>query len=620
MTQSIDAATARRPAPESDPRRSDSDLFADDPFERPLTPPEDRADDWDAPDRPLASEKRAAKRRVIVDDAYGWDRGDPDEEPERDPDLDAAESDLAAPARRLDSGSRLADAPSRRARTSDQLPAPLIDPLEPAEARGAGWVWWWAIVASLIWTCGVLAFAIGSYGLPLWPAEDLLRAALSLPQQLQLMIGAVAIAPLGLIWMNAVNARRARALAAEAQRLTRLASRLSATAAPAAAATPALPGIEVDPHALRMEVEGAAAALDALDQKFAAAEDRAQISRERLQGEREQLARLVREIEAEATRAEQEADRFRQATGLLADGASRAGAAGSEMSPERAEALAGMIAKALAAQGFEGAAARMDGGAAETLAAAPDAGRRRAEPAIAERAPRRADPAAEAGPNFDAPAFDALDDGFEEGFEPEPRGGRREPEPEAARRATASRGGDEASYAPSPASPPAPQPSRAPTLDWEKFVRAANFPDSEDDRETLEALYAVLTDREAAALLQTAEDVLSTLADLNLFMEDMPVHHAPAELWRSFILDGTTRDVLDIGGIRDAHAIQDVEFALNDRPEFLTISKTFFDQYEQLLTRLFEETDDPTLAVELADTRTGRAYMLIGRAEGRFGD
>ncbi len=603
MSSSIETSPPRRG--DADRSRDERDLFADDPFDRPLTPPAE-SDDWPSADRPLASETRR-KRRVIVDDAYGWDQRSVDgaagDAPPADPFAADPEGDpVAAPtvAKRLAAG-------GATRRGGDQLPAPLIDPVDMTERGGRG-VWWGAILASLVWIGGVAAFSVGYFRLPIDDFGALLFDAQRLDVKIQFMIAAAAVAPLGLIWMHALNARRARALAADARRLTRLASKISAAAA-APGPLKALPadGPEVDPHALRLEAENASRALDALESKFAAAEKRAQTSREKLEAEREHLAKLVRELEGEAARVEKEADRFRAASGLL-DSSRREAAGVAGLDPEQLKALAGMIATAMGpAAAAREATGFQEGPAPLSRRDAPprEAGARK--PDFDDRAPRGAD-ARE--PDLREPGL--RDPDLREPALREPDLRSSDPRLDDRRYGAVAAGADRMRDR---------SPERAASaLDWEKFVKAANFPDSEDDRETLEALYAVLTDREAAALLQTAEDVLSTLADLNLFMEDMQVHHAPIELWRSYIIDGDSRDILDIGGVRDPHAIEDVEFALNERQEFARISKAFFDQYETIVARLFQETDDPTLAVELADTRTGRAYMLIGRAEGRFGE
>jgi hypothetical protein len=57
---------------------------------------------------------------------------------------------------------------------------------------------------------------------------------------------------------------------------------------------------------------------------------------------------------------------------------------------------------------------------------------------------------------------------------------------------------------------------------------------------------------------------------------------------------------------------------LGNDPKFSKISGQFLERYEILVERMFHEAPDPALAVELADTRSGRAYLLIGQAAGRF--
>ncbi|MEO1122007.1 MAG: hypothetical protein AAFW88_12235, partial [Pseudomonadota bacterium] len=78
-------------------------------------------------------------------------------------------------------------------------------------------------------------------------------------------------------------------------------------------------------------------------------------------------------------------------------------------------------------------------------------------------------------------------------------------------------------------------------------------------------------------------------------------------------------NAIDLGGIRNADAIEDTITAFEDRSGFNETAERFLDRYESMASRLMVEAADPSLVVELADTRTGRAFMLLGRASGRFG-
>ena len=152
-------------------------------------------------------------------------------------------------------------------------------------------------------------------------------------------------------------------------------------------------------------------------------------------------------------------------------------------------------------------------------------------------------------------------------------------------------------------------------IDWQKFARAANFPESEEDVETLDALYDVLTDPEAASLLQCAEDTLASMADIDLYMEDFVPRLVPVTTWRNH-LDGSGGE--RINGI-DAPVEQSrIRAKLNADKGFEHLCAKFMDRYEEMGRRLLNETDNEKLIVDLSNTRTGRAYLMIAEAAGRL--
>jgi len=151
------------------------------------------------------------------------------------------------------------------------------------------------------------------------------------------------------------------------------------------------------------------------------------------------------------------------------------------------------------------------------------------------------------------------------------------------------------------------------TLDWTKFVKAANFPENERDTETLDALYDVLTDPEAAALLQSSEDTLATLADLDLYMEDFVPEMSPVTTWREH-LEGKS----GVQGIVAEIEQSRINAKMNADGAFRKLSERFVERYKALLQRLFNEGADDRLALELADSRTGRAYILVADALGKL--
>lgn len=509
---------------------------------------------------------RRARRAVITDDSYGeegyLERDTVAEAPapQRAPTPSIAKARGAAPSR----GREV------------KLPATV----RPKSA-GHGVVWRLAALATFMWLGGVLSFAAGYFQLPIEPIALLPQAAMQLPPHLLMMTGAVAIAPLGLIWLTALAARRSAAL-------KELISDMGGAKTGGG-----------DGASLREETEAAARSIGALEASFEAVEERAQLARDRLQTEREAVMRLIEEIEGGSSRL----------AGALSDIREKAGG-----SAPRARQTAG---------GSRSGGERSAGERTVGL-----------EPASMLAGAPRPTPSA-AGSNVDDDEFDEENEEFTPALGPErsapsspaarvkvgdppPLGGgngrARQQLDEINRLKARVEGGGRAGAAPGPA-----RSAASGSLDWVKLIAAANFPESEDDQETLDALYAVLTDSETAALLQAAEDALSGLADIGLFMEDMQPHHAPAELWRSYIVDGKKTDALDLGGIRDPHAIEDTTEALRSKQDFAKIAERFLDRYETMVERLFSEAPQQTMVVELADTRSGRAYMLLARASGRFG-
>jgi hypothetical protein len=150
-------------------------------------------------------------------------------------------------------------------------------------------------------------------------------------------------------------------------------------------------------------------------------------------------------------------------------------------------------------------------------------------------------------------------------------------------------------------------------LDWKKFVKAANFPENERDTATLDALYEVLTDPEAAALLQSSEDTLATLADLDLYMEDFVPEMSPVTTWRAH-LEGRA----GVQGLDAPIEQSRINAKLNADAAFSKLSERFVERYQVMLKRLFREGADERLAIELADSRTGRAYILVADALGKL--
>jgi hypothetical protein len=413
-----------------------------------------------------------------------------------------------------------------------------------------------------------------------------------MPTAPKLTIFAAMIAPLGLIWLTISAARQAANLAHEAK-LLRMLSPISRTRG-------------MDPNEVLESARRAAQSLGTVEARLHEAEARARRACAQLETERQTLSQLVDDFKADASRIEDAFDAssagdkslVRALAKEIADHIPRQEQIGSH-SPKNTDPIA---------------ADRDDDFSASIVAPAGAGGE--GQPRHENRSGRverdSAHDRREVGERDSA--YDRRESG--ERGSAHDRHDADEPYDRRRDRVQAPSASPHARREPPP--PTAPVTTIQASLDWEKLVRAANFPDSEDDQATLDALYAVLGDGDAASLLQAAEDTLSSLADIGLYMEDLKPDHAPVDVWRKFIVHHDRRIGEELSGVQNHDAIADVSGALGNDPKFSKISGQFLERYEILVERMFHEAPDPALAVELADTRSGRAYLLIGQAAGRF--
>lgn len=155
-------------------------------------------------------------------------------------------------------------------------------------------------------------------------------------------------------------------------------------------------------------------------------------------------------------------------------------------------------------------------------------------------------------------------------------------------------------------------------VDAGTLIRALNFPDGPDDHEAIEALRAALRDQDNSRVLRAAQDVVTLLAGRDIYMDMLPPAPAPAAVWRRFAEGQRGSAVAALGGIDDPDALQTAAAMLREDEVFRDAAHHFLRHFDGLLARLVPELDDLQIAV-LGDSRSGRAFMLLGRATGSFG-
>lgn len=152
----------------------------------------------------------------------------------------------------------------------------------------------------------------------------------------------------------------------------------------------------------------------------------------------------------------------------------------------------------------------------------------------------------------------------------------------------------------------------------ETLIRALNFPDGPDDLDGIAALRSALKDHDHSRVLRAAQDVVTLLAAQDIYMDDLPPDPAPPAIWRRFAEGARGSAVGSLGGIHDETAIEIAGMMLRGDEIFRDTAHHFLRHFDLLLSRLVPQLDDMQIQV-LADSRSARAFMLVGRVAGIFG-
>ena len=157
----------------------------------------------------------------------------------------------------------------------------------------------------------------------------------------------------------------------------------------------------------------------------------------------------------------------------------------------------------------------------------------------------------------------------------------------------------------------------APPLSRADFIRAMNFPETAEDAEGFSALRKALKDHQASKLVRASQDVLTLLSQDGIYMDDLRPDMARPEIWRKFAAGERGRAVAALGGVRDRSSLALAAGRMRQDSIFRDAAHHFLRKFDQIFTEFAEQASDSEIS-ELADTRTARAFMLLGRVAGTF--
>ena len=149
------------------------------------------------------------------------------------------------------------------------------------------------------------------------------------------------------------------------------------------------------------------------------------------------------------------------------------------------------------------------------------------------------------------------------------------------------------------------------------LIRALNFPDNEQDTRGFNALRLALKDRNTRQLVQAAQDILTLMSQDGIYMDDLRPDCACAEIWRRFAHGERGRAMASLGGIRDRSSLALTSGRMREDTIYRDAAHHFLRRFDQTLITFEPNATDEEISA-LSETRTARAFMLLGRVTGAF--
>ncbi|TQV70499.1 hypothetical protein FIL88_00690 [Aliiroseovarius halocynthiae] len=156
-----------------------------------------------------------------------------------------------------------------------------------------------------------------------------------------------------------------------------------------------------------------------------------------------------------------------------------------------------------------------------------------------------------------------------------------------------------------------------PPLSIEDFIRAMHFPEHAQDAEGFRALRRALEDRQVAGLVQASQDILTLMSQDGIYMDDLRPDSTLPEIWRKFAAGERGKEIASLGAVRDRSSLALTAGRMRKDPVFRDASHHFMRRFDQTYAQFEKNASDADLSA-MAETRTARAFMVLGRVTGTF--
>ncbi len=149
------------------------------------------------------------------------------------------------------------------------------------------------------------------------------------------------------------------------------------------------------------------------------------------------------------------------------------------------------------------------------------------------------------------------------------------------------------------------------------LIRALHFPQDEHDTAGFETTRRALANPRLAPLIEAAQDVLSQLSQDGIYMDDLQPDRARPEIWRAFAEGTRGAAISALGGVHDRACLALTLARMRADPQFRVAAHQFLREFDRVFAQFAQNADDSQITA-LAQTRSARAFMLLGRVTGIF--
>ena len=157
-----------------------------------------------------------------------------------------------------------------------------------------------------------------------------------------------------------------------------------------------------------------------------------------------------------------------------------------------------------------------------------------------------------------------------------------------------------------------------PPLSRARLIQALNFPDDEHDEDGFQALREALLHRGPRQVIESSQRVLSLLSEEGIFMDDLAPDPAPPAVWRRFARGGRGMQIVELGGLHDRSSLALASGRMREDAAFRAAAHDFLRRFDKLFAEFEPEASNEDIA-DFAETRTARAFVLLGRVTGMIG-